>query len=328
MVKMITEKVYEFEVAEGKKRERIDTYLANTMENATRSRIQHLIKSEYCKLNGKIVKANQKISPGDKIKLTIPVSPRPEKVVAEDIPVHIVYEDDYLMVVNKPTGMCVHPSYGHYTGTLVNALLFYTDKLSYKRGDGRPGIVHRIDQDTSGLLVVARDEWTHSELAKQFAAHTTEREYWAICWGRLKEPKGEIIGNIARSKKDRKIFCVNQTEGKHAHTYYEVMEEFEFASLIKLRLKTGRTHQIRVHMSYIGHPIFGDHIYNGRRLNYFSSNVPKQRARVENLLKIINRQALHAKTLGFFHPHIKKKMSFNSPLPDDFSQVLEKLRGN
>lgn len=324
--KMITEKKYIFEIPEGKKKERIDTYLANNVEYATRSRIQQLIKAELVTVNGKVVTANFKISYGDRVLLRIPCTPRPEKIQAENIPIHIVHEDDYLMVVNKPAGMVVHPSIGNHNGTLVNALLYHTSKLSNYSDEGRPGIVHRIDKDTSGLLVVARDEWTHSVLAKQFAAHTTEREYWAICWGRFKDSTGEVIGNIARSKKDRKVFCVNETEGKHAHTFYEVIEEFEFASLIKLRLKTGRTHQIRVHMSHINKPIFGDPWYGGRQIAYTTNNLSKQKARVENLLQIINRQALHAKTLGFIHPHTEKKVSFDSVVPNDFQTVLDKLR--
>lgn len=326
MTKMITEKKYRFEIPEGQGRERIDVYLANNIEYATRNRMQQLIKAELCTINGQLVKSNHKINPGDFVLLRIPCSPRPEKVEAEDIPIHIVYEDDDLLIVNKPANMCVHPSIGNHTGTLVNALLHYTSKLSHYKDDGRPGIVHRIDKDTSGLLVVARDEWIHSEIAKQFAAHTSEREYWAIVWGKFKEHEGEIIGNIGRSKKDRKVFTVHETEGKHAHTYFQVIEEFEFATLIKLRLKTGRTHQIRVHMNYINKPIFGDPWYGGRAIAYAPANVSKIKARVENLLEIMQRQALHAKTLGFVHPRTGKTVSFDSPLPQDFALLLDKLR--
>jgi len=325
MSKIITEKKIKIEIPEGKRKERIDIFLANSVENATRSRIQKLIKSNLVTVNNKIVKPNYLICPGDKIEITIPVTPRPEETEPEDIPLNIVYEDDYIIVVNKPAGMVAHPALGNYSGTLVNALLHYTQKLSKLNEPGRPGIVHRIDKDTSGLLLIAKDEWTHAQLAKQFSAHTIDREYWAVCWGLFDEKKGEIIGNIARSKKDRKIFTVSNTEGRYAHTFYEVIEEFEFASLIKLKLKTGRTHQIRVHMSHIKHPVFGDPTYGGRRIVY-GSNLPKMKSRVENLLQIMKRQALHAKTLGFVHPHTKEKVFLDSDLPEDMKMLLNKLR--
>jgi len=325
MSKIITEKKIKIEIPEGKRKERIDIFLANSVENATRSRIQKLIKSNLVTVNNKIVKPNYLICPGDKIEITIPVTPRPEETEPEDIPLNIVYEDDYIIVVNKPAGMVAHPALGNYSGTLVNALLHYTQKLSKLNEPGRPGIVHRIDKDTSGLLLIAKDEWTHAQLAKQFSAHTIDREYWAVCWGLFDEKKGEVIGNIARSKKDRKIFTVSNTEGRYAHTFYEVIEEFEFASLIKLKLKTGRTHQIRVHMSHIKHPVFGDPTYGGRRIVY-GSNLPKMKSRVENLLQIMKRQALHAKTLGFVHPHTKEKVFLDSDLPEDMKMLLNKLR--
>ncbi|MDZ7765391.1 MAG: RluA family pseudouridine synthase [Melioribacteraceae bacterium] len=285
MTKLITEKILNFEVTNGQKKTRIDSYLANIIENFTRSKIQKLIKAELVTVDGKIVKSNYIVLPGDKITLKIPVSPRPEHVEAEDIPLDIIYEDEHLLVVNKHAGMVAHPALGNFTGTLVHALLHHTQNLSKYNDNARPGIVHRIDKDTSGLLLVAKDEFVHSELAKQFASHSIEREYWAVCWGIFKEPKGEIIGNIARSKKDRKVFTVSETEGKSAHTYYEVIEEFEFASLLKLKLKTGRTHQIRVHLQHINHPVFGDPTYGGKAIVYGSS-LPKIKSRVNNLLKI------------------------------------------
>lgn len=324
MSRIVTEKIIKIEIPEGKKKERIDVFLANAVENATRSRIQKLIKAGCVSVNGNMVKSNYLVCPFDSIEMIIPTSPRPEETEAEDIPLNIVYEDDYLLVVNKPAGMVAHPSLGNYTGTLVNALLHHTKKLSSLNEPGRPGIVHRIDRDTSGLLLIAKDEWTHACLAKQFYDHTIEREYRAVCWGLFKKRKGEVIGNIARSIKDRKIFTVSATEGKHAHTFYEVLEEFEFASFVKLHLKTGRTHQIRVHMSYIKHPIFGDPAYGGRVIAY-GSQLPKMKARVENLLEIMPRQALHAKTLGFIHPHTEKKIFLDSELPEDFQLLLNKL---
>ena len=325
MAKIVTEKKIKIEISEGKKKERIDIFLANSVENATRSRIQKLIKANCVTANGKVVKPNYIVCPFDQIELTIPTSPRPEETEAEDIPLNIIYEDDYLLVVNKAAGMVAHPSLGNYTGTLVNALLHHTKKLSPANEPGRPGIVHRIDKETSGLLLIAKDEWTHAQLARQFFNHTIDREYWAVCWGLFKQKKGEVIGNIARSTKDRKIFTVSPTEGKHAHTFYEVIEEFEFASLIKLKLKTGRTHQIRVHMNHIKHPIFGDPTYGGRVMVYGSS-LPKIKSRIDNLLEIMKRQALHAKTLGFIHPQTKERIFLDSELPDDFKQLLEKLK--
>ncbi|MBM4171072.1 MAG: RluA family pseudouridine synthase [Ignavibacteria bacterium] len=325
MPKIITEKKIKIEIPEGKKKERIDLFLANSVENATRSRIQKLIKANHICVNNKIIKANYIINPGDIIELTIPVTPRPEDTEPENIPLNIIYEDEFLLIVNKPPGMVAHPSLGNYSGTLVNALLYHTKQLSTLNEPGRPGIVHRIDKDTSGLLLIAKDEWTHAQLAKQFYNHTVDREYWAVCWGQFKKRNGEIIGNIARSARDRKIFTVSLKDGKHAHTFYEVIEEFEFASLVKLKLKTGRTHQIRVHLAHVKHPIFGDATYGGRVIVYGSS-LPKMKSRVENLLQLMQRQALHAKTLGFVHPHTKEKIFFNSELPDDFNNLLDKLK--
>lgn len=316
-----------YSITEGKKKQRIDSYLANTIENSTRSKIQKLIKADLITVNGETVKANYQVVPGDEIVVKIPVSPRPEHVEAENIPLDILYEDEYLLVVNKPPGMAAHPALGNYSGTLVNALLHYTNELSKynKEAPTRPGIIHRIDKETSGLLLVAKDEFVHSELAKQFAAHSIDREYWAVCWGIFKNSTGEVIGNIARSKRDRKIFTVSETEGKYAHTFYEVIEEFEFASLLKLKLKTGRTHQIRVHMSHINHPVFGDPTYGGRVIVY-GSNLPKMKSRVHNLLEIMPRQALHAKTLGFYHPIKKEKIYIDSDLPEDMQNLIVKLR--
>ncbi len=221
--------------------------------------------------------------------------------------------------------MVVHPSAGNYTGTLVHALLHYTQKLSKVNEEVRAGIIHRLDKETTGLLVVAKDEWVHLKLAEQFSSHTIKREYWAVCWGLFDKPEGEVTGNIARSKKDRKKFAVSETEGKHAHTFYKVLEEFEFTSLIKLRLKTGRTHQIRVHLSSINHPVFGDPTYGGRRISY-GTNIPKIKERVNKLLEIMPRQALHAKTLGFIHPVTKKEVLLDSELPEDFTLLLNNLR--
>jgi len=325
MTKIVTKKKYLFDIPEGKKKERIDVFLTNSLENATRSRIQKLIRAEFVSVNGNAVKPNYVISPGDKINVTIPVSPRPDKIEPENIPIEIVYEDSYLLVVNKPAGIVVHPSFGNFTGTLVHALLYHTENLSDYNSPDRPGIVHRLDKDTSGLLLVAKDPWVHAQLAKQFSNRTITREYWAVCWGILKEREGHVIGNIARSKKDRKVFTVSENEGKHAETLFWELEQFEFASLMKLKLKTGRTHQIRVHMAHINHPIFGDPTYGGRKIVY-GNNLAKIKSRVDNLLSIIDRQALHAKTIGFIHPKTNEQLTFNSELPDDMKQLISKLR--
>lgn len=325
MTKLIKEKKYRFEISEGKKKERLDIFLTQAIENATRSKVQKLIEADLVTVNGIITRSNYLIKANDIIEAILPITPRPEDVEAEDIPLKIVYEDDYLIVINKPAGMVAHPAYANYTGTLVNALLHHTKKLSGMNDPGRPGIIHRLDKDTSGLLVVAKDDFTHAKIAEQFSKRTVEREYRAVCWGKFNDRKGEINLNITRSKKDRKKFSVSETEGKHALTLYEVLEEFEFTSYVKINLKTGRTHQIRVHLSSIGKPVFGDPTYGGRQF-VSGSDLPKLKNRVHNLLSIMQRQALHAKTIGFFHPIKKEKMFFNSELPEDIKVLIEKLR--
>jgi len=327
MSRLINEKKFKFEIPEGKKKERLDVFLACSIENATRSKVQKLIDANLVKVNGEVAKANYIIKPNDLIEAVLPITPRPEDTEPEDIPLDIVYEDDYLLVVNKPAGMVAHPAYANYTGTLVNALLYHTENLSSFRESDRPGIIHRLDKDTTGLLVVAKDDYTHAKIAEQFSGRTTEREYHAICWGKFKEKKGEIFKYIARSKQDRKKYAASETEGKPALTLYEVIEEFEFTSYLRIKLKTGRTHQIRVHFSSIGKPVFGDPVYGGRHI-VFGSELPKMRSRVENLLEIMKRQALHAKTLGFYHPVKKQFLSFDSVLPQDMLLLLEKLRRN
>jgi 23S rRNA pseudouridine1911/1915/1917 synthase len=327
MTNLITEKKFRFEITGGKRKERLDTYLVSKIENATRTRAKKLIEAGMVLVNGKEVKASYLVQPADIIDVTVPVSPHPAEAEPEDIPIDVVYEDQYLLIINKPPGMVVHPAYSNWTKTLVNALLFHSQKLSKLNTPERPGIVHRIDKDTSGLLVIARDEWTHAQLAQQFSKHTIEREYWAVVWGLFKEKKGTIDRNIARSKSDRKKFAVSAKEGKAAVTLYEVIEEFEFTSLIKLNLRTGRTHQIRVHLSSLNHPVFGDATYGGRDIHY-GLQLPKVKSRVNNLLGIMPRQALHAKTIGFIHPHTKEFVKFTSGLPEDFSQLLEKLKVN
>lgn len=325
MSKLISQKKFLIDVPEGKRKERIDTFLTHHIENTTRSKVQKAIDVGLVKVNGVVVKANYNVKPFDKVEATQLISPRPEDIEAEEIPLDIIFEDEYFIIVNKPAGMVAHPAYANYTGTLVNALLHYTKSLSSVNEVGRPGIVHRIDKDTSGLLVVAKDDYTHAKLAAQFSKHTTEREYHTICWGKFKEMEGVINTKITRSKSDRKKFTISDKEGKDATTIYKVIEEFEFASYLKLNLKTGRTHQIRVHLSGIGKPVFGDKTYGGDKI-HSGNEFAKLKSRIQNLLEIMPRQALHAKTLGFVHPYKNKLVRFNSELPEDFKMLLEKLR--
>ncbi|MGO9481462.1 MAG: RluA family pseudouridine synthase [Candidatus Kryptoniota bacterium] len=321
----------EFIVTPGQKKERIDKFLTAQLESSSRAKVQKYIDEDRVLVNGEPVRSSYKISPNDNIIVNIPTSAPPDKVIPEEIQLNIIYEDRYLIVVNKPAGMVTHPGHGNWSGTLANALLFHCNKLSTLNDPFvRPGIVHRLDKDTSGLIVAAKDDGTHASLARQFADRTIEREYWALVWGRLSKKRGLIEGMIARSKSDRKKFAVVEVEdparanGKFAATEYEVLKEFKFLSLVRLKLRTGRTHQIRVHLSHIGHPVFGDPTYHGRRINY-GEMTPRFRQEVSNLLKIISRQALHAKTLGFIHPATKEHLHFESEMPADFAEVLEQI---
>ncbi|MCX7985184.1 MAG: RluA family pseudouridine synthase [Bacteroidetes bacterium] len=310
-------------VPQGEHRKRIDVYLAHQIENASRSKVQQAIEAGAIRVNGKLVKPSYMLAPNDVIEVILPKQQKPE-ILPENIPLEIVYEDEVLLVVNKPAGMVTHPAYGHYTGTLVNALLYHSNSLSTVNTELRPGIVHRLDKDTSGLLVVAKNDRAHHFLAKQFSARTVEREYWAVVWGKFRSLKGIIEASLGRSKRDRKKVIVIK-DGKHAITEYEVLDAWEYLSLVCLRLKTGRTHQIRVHLAYIGHPVFGDPTYSGRDPSWggLSGKLERQ---AEHLLTIIHRQALHAKTIGFVHPVSREWMKFDSDLPADMGQVVNYLR--
>lgn len=316
-------------VPPGKTRERIDVYLTHHVENATRTKVRDAIDAGHVIVNGKPVKASYKVAGGDVIDIALP-KPPPSDVLPEHIPLEIPYEDEYLLIVNKPAGMVTHPAYAHYSGTLVNALLYHCkSNLSAANDVTRPGIVHRLDKDTSGIMVIAKTDAVHAKLAKQFSDRTIEREYWAIVWGRFSDGKHEkksgiIEASLGRSKSDRKKIAVSK-EGKAAITEYEVLEEFEYLSLIKLKLRTGRTHQIRVHLHHIGHPVFGDPTYGGRRISWGSTE-KKKKEKVHEFLSGLDRQALHAKTIGFIHPVTKKKLTFDSTLPDDMQQILTLLR--
>jgi 23S rRNA pseudouridine1911/1915/1917 synthase len=313
----------------GQTKERLDVYLTTHTENATRNKVQEAIKNGEVLVNSKTAKPSYFILPGDLIEVNL-LRPDPPEVKAENIPLEIVFEDEYLLVVNKPAGMVTHPAYKNYSGTLVNALMHHSEKLSQLHSDDdeeyeivRPGIVHRLDKDTSGLLVVAKDETSHQKLAKQFAAKTSEREYNAIVWGKLKQSSGLIDAPLGRSKSDRKKVAVI-ADGKHAVTEYEVIEQYDYLSFVKLHLQTGRTHQIRVHLAHIHHPVFGDETYGGREI-VVGGIEGKKKAEVKNLLGMMNRQALHAKKLGFVHPMTKKMMRFESELPEDMKAVLKYL---
>jgi 23S rRNA pseudouridine1911/1915/1917 synthase len=315
------------DVPKGETPERIDQYLARMIANTSRSKVQDAIDANAVLLNGKILdRASYKIKGGDSIEVRIPKAKRPD-TAAEAIPLEILYEDDDLIIINKPAGMIVHPTLATNTGTLVNALLHHIDNLKDESADNdRPGIVHRLDKDTSGLMVVAKNERSHRNLAKQFFDHTAQRVYNAICWGNTKQNYGKIETLIGRHPKDRKKFAAVNEGGKIAITEYFVVEELKGFSLIELRLKTGRTHQIRVHMQHIGHPVFGDATYGGRAMNVVRHDVAKFKQRVDNLLIEMPRQALHAKTLRIYHPTSGELMEWTSELPIDMVEVLEDMR--
>jgi 23S rRNA pseudouridine1911/1915/1917 synthase len=305
---------------------RVDKFLFDRLPNVTRTKIQNGIHDGFVKVNEKDIKPNYKVHPNDVITVSFPEPPRDTDVKPENIPLNIVFEDEYLLVVNKPAGMVVHPAYQNWTGTLVNALAYHFQNLPQMQGnEGRPGLVHRIDKDTSGLLVIAKTESAMTSLAKQFYDHSIERTYQAIVWGIPDPAEGTINVNVGRSLKDRRVTTAfpDGDFGRTAITHYKVLQDLRYVSLIECRLETGRTHQIRAHMKYLKHPIFNDEMYGGSEVlkgTVFS----KYKQFVDNCFKIIPRQALHAKTLGFIHPGTKKFIQFDSELPADFKEVIEK----
>jgi 23S rRNA pseudouridine1911/1915/1917 synthase len=305
---------------------RIDKFLMDRLPNVTRTKIQNGIHDGFVKVNEKAIKPNYKVHPNDEIIIAFPEPPRDTDVVPENIPLNIVFEDEHLLVVNKAAGMVVHPAYQNWTGTLVNALTYHFQNLPEMPGnDGRPGLVHRIDKDTSGLLVIAKSERAMVSLAKQFYDHSIERTYQALVWGVPNPAQGTINVNVGRSLKDRRVTAAfpEGDFGRTAITHYKVLKDFRYVSLIECRLETGRTHQIRAHMKFIGHPIFNDATYGGNEAlkgTIFS----KYKQFVDNCFKVIPRQALHAKTLGFIHPITNKFMEFDSELPTDFKEVMER----
>ena len=305
---------------------RIDKFLMDRLSNVTRTKIQNGIHDGFVKVNDKPIKPNHKIHPEDVITVSFPEPPRDTEVKPENIPLNIVYEDEHLLVINKAAGMVVHPAFNNWTGTLVNALVYHFQNLPEMKGNvGRPGLVHRIDKDTSGLLVIAKTEAAITELAKQFFNHSIERTYWALVWGELEKESGTINVNVGRSLKDRRVTTAfpEADFGRTAITHYKVLKSMRYVSLVECKLETGRTHQIRAHMKYIGHPLFNDAMYGGDQV-LKGTTFSKYKQFIDNCFKIIPRQALHAKTLGFVHPATKKFMQFDSELPSDFKEVMEK----
>lgn len=308
---------------------RVDKFLVDRMQRTSRNRIQQAAEAGCILVNGNAVKSNYRVKPADVVQIVMD-RPRYEfEILAEDIPLDIVYEDDTLMVVNKPAGLVVHPGHGNYSGTLVNALAWhFKDNPDYDVTDPRLGLVHRIDKDTSGLLVVAKTPYAKTHLGKQFFDKTTKREYVAVVWGRPAPPDGTIVGNIGRSLRDRlqmDVFPPESGQGKHAVTHYSVIEPLGHVSVVKCVLETGRTHQIRAHMRHIGHPLFSDARYGGDQI-LRGERTAKYTQFIHNCLAICPRQALHARTLGFTHPETGEEMFFTADIPADMTALINKFR--
>jgi 23S rRNA pseudouridine1911/1915/1917 synthase len=308
---------------------RIDKFLMARLPSISRSKLQACAKEGNLMVNGKAVKSNYKVHPKDEISVLMPYPVRENILIPQDIPVEVTYEDDDLIIVNKPANMVVHPGYGNYSGTLMNALVYHFENLP-QRDDyqTRPGLVHRIDKHTTGLLVIAKNEQALTHLSKQFFDRTSDRRYYALVWGDLEEDSGTITGAIGRSQNNRKVFRVYDDEdeyGKPATTHYKVIERFRYVTLVECKLETGRTHQIRVHFKHIGHPLFHDLEYGGDKI-IKGTTFTKYRQFIDNCFKLIPGQALHAKTLGIEHPKSGKWLHFDSELPPEFEQILEKWR--
>lgn len=337
------ENIFELNVPPGQTPQRLDVYLVNNIKNVTRTKVQRAITEGYVTVNGKITRGSKKIQPGDKIVCKL-LKPPPIELIPEDIPLDIIYEDDYLILANKPSGMVSHPGFGNRTGTLVNALLFHLghrEKIKIELDDDeddisdegrifasesiRPGLVHRLDKDTSGIILIAKNPEIHSILAKQFADRKVEKKYIALVWGKFENSAGRIEGDIGRSTLDRKLFAVVKKGGKPATTEYKVIDEFEYTSLVEINLLTGRTHQIRVHFSHIKHPVFGDRQYGGDKIHYGYNN-KKLKELYNHCLELTNSQLLHAFSLKFEHPVNKQKMTFHVELPEDFKKIIQKLK--
>lgn len=315
-------------VDKGQSLLRIDKFLMVRVENASRNKIQNAIEQGNVLVNGLAVKSSYKVKPFDDVSIVLPHPPRDTEIYPENIPLNIIYEDNDVVLVNKEAGMVVHPGYGNWNGTLVNALTYHFTQLPQLPGnDGRPGLVHRIDKDTSGILVISKNEKSMASLAKQFFDHSIKRKYVALVWGDL-ENDGTISGYIGRSVKDRKVMDVysDEEKGKWSVTHYKVLERFNYVTLVECELETGRTHQIRAHMRHIGHPLFNDAMYGGDKIRK-GTIFAKYKQFIENCFEILPRQALHAKSLGFTHPSSRKEVYFESELPEDFKGALDKWRG-
>jgi 23S rRNA pseudouridine1911/1915/1917 synthase len=334
---------YRVEADKGQSPLRIDKFLMNRIENATRTKIQQAAENGNILVNDKPVKSNYKVKPHDVITVVFAHPPREIELIPQNIPINVVYEDDALIIINKEPGMVVHPGYGNYKGTLVNALVYHFQNLPTGKSGAtqetgnkqstdailRPGLVHRLDKNTSGIMVVAKSEIAMTKLAKDFFDRNLDRKYIALVWGDFKEESGTVTGNIGRHLKDRKlmdVFPENSEFGKHAVTHYKVLERFGYVTLIECKLETGRTHQIRAHMQHIGHSLFNDDTYGGDRI-LKGTTFAKYRQFVENCFELLPRHALHAKSLGFNHPLTGKYIHFDSDLPEDMVAVIEKWRG-
>ena len=317
---------HRFEASKGQSALRVDKFLMNMIENTTRNKIQQAAENGSILVNDVAVKSNYKVKAGDVVRLVLAHPTYEQLLTPENIPLDIVYEDDQLLVINKPAGMVVHPGHGNYSGTLVNALAYHFENLPLNSSE-RPGLVHRIDKDTSGLLVVAKTDFAIAYLTKQFAEKTSEREYVALVWGNIEEDEGTVEGNIGRHDTNRMQMAVHSDEekGKPAVTHYKVLERFGYVTLVSCQLETGRTHQIRVHMKHIGHTLFNDERYGGDAI-LKGTTFTKYKQFVENCFKVLPRQALHAKTLGCEHPITKEFLRFDSPIPQDLQECIDKWR--
>lgn len=318
---------YKIKADAGQEVIRIDKFLMDRIANTTRNKIQNAAKNGNIHVTGKPVKQNYKVKPGDEVSIVLPYPVREIELIPQAIPLDIHYEDDCVVVVNKPSNMVVHPGYGNYSGTLVNALVHHFENLPEKPDNyyGRPGLVHRLDKHTTGLMVIAKTEDALTKLAKQFYDRTTERRYHALVWGDVVDDEGTIEGNLGRSLKNRKVMQVfpEGDHGKHAVTHYKVLRRFGYVTLVECKLETGRTHQIRVHMKYIGHPLFNDLEYGGDKI-IKGTTFSKYKQFIENSFQLLEGQVLHAKTLGFNHPETNTFLSFDSELPENFQNVLDR----
>ena len=315
-------------VDKGQQVMRIDKYLVNRMVNTSRSKIQAAAEAGNILVNELAVKSNYKIKPEEVISIVLPHPPRDTEILPEDIPLDVIFEDEHILVINKTAGLVVHPGVGNYTGTLINALYYYFRDLPlFQTGDMRPGLVHRLDKNTSGILLIAKTELALNRLAKQFYDRTTNRKYLALVWGSIDEEEGRIEGHIGRDPKDRKKMTVfpDGSQGKPAVTHYKLLERLGYLSLVECQLETGRTHQIRVHFRHIRHPLFNDETYGGDQI-LKGTTFTKYKQFVQNCFQVLPRHALHAKSLGFSHPATDEKMFFDSELPEDMTRVIEKWR--